>query len=265
MTSPKSRFPQRPGPKFTHADYRAEGRMSEFHKTASKHFPKLRSNALRLYAFNTWAGQYPEGIRRITLYKCSSTPQKYSVVFEVISDICKADENALPLITDSFSKIYREKPNHNFKDDWIFFVKLLYKESPYLSVNPQNSLSSTFKPKLEDDTIIKIEDPNKSEVCITHLPTGLEVTCQGKKPEEITNKNVKILYPRILNCMIEENKDNLNIFSDRDPHIILCQNKNSEKFEAEEVGEILSNYEIPIIFCPFCGTDLRNIKITCIK
>ncbi|MGD9161134.1 MAG: hypothetical protein PVG39_22140 [Desulfobacteraceae bacterium] len=38
-----------------------------------------------------------------------------------------------------------------------------------------------------------------------------------------------------------------------------------EEFEAEEVGEILSNYEIPIIFCPFCGTDLRNIIITCIK
>lgn len=37
-----------------------------------------------------------------------------------------------------------------------------------------------------------------------------------------------------------------------------------EEFEAEEVGEILSNYEIPITFCPFCGIDLRDIKITCI-
>ena len=37
-----------------------------------------------------------------------------------------------------------------------------------------------------------------------------------------------------------------------------------EEFEAEEVGEIISNYEIPILFCPFCGIDLCNIKITCI-
>jgi hypothetical protein len=37
-----------------------------------------------------------------------------------------------------------------------------------------------------------------------------------------------------------------------------------EEFEAEEVGEMITNYEIPISFCPFCGIDLRNIEITCI-
>ena len=41
--------------------------------------------------------------------------------------------------------------------------------------------------------------------------------------------------------------------------------KDVEEFKADEVGEILSNYEIPITFCPFCGIDLRKIKKTCIK
>lgn len=120
--------------------------MLKFHETASKHFPQLLSNLLKKHAFIAWFSNCPDlVIESIILYKYHSKQKRYAVVIEV-SDIDQriyqevrliGIEGRRPLITEDLARIYKEVPSHNFKDEWIFFVKLPGEESHCLIADPQ--------------------------------------------------------------------------------------------------------------------------------